>query len=109
LPRKGIFALRHAQPAKIIGGSGLSAPSTGPGFAAHIALPAGHWNGERAATDMLALARKGKAFRSLNKLLVRQGGPQVLAGSALALAAAVTAHPQHGDTPTRDLLNNLIR
>ena len=41
-----------------------------------VALPAGHWNGERAATDILALARKGKAFRSLDKLLIRQGGPQ---------------------------------
>jgi hypothetical protein len=87
----------------------LGVPSGGLRFGAHIALPAGHWNGERAATDTLALARKGKAFRSLDKLLVRQGGPQVLAGSALALAAAVTTHPQHGDTPTRNLLESLIR
>ncbi len=35
--------------------------------------PAGQWNGERAATDILVLARKGKAFRSLDKLLTRQG------------------------------------
>ncbi len=87
----------------------LGAPSGGPGFGTHIPLPAGHWNGERAATDMLALARKGKAFRSLDKLLVRHRGPQVLAGSALALAAAVTTHPQRGDTHTRDLLKSLIR
>ena len=87
----------------------LGVPSGGPSFGAHIALPAGRWNGERAATDTLALARKGKAFRSLDKLLVRQGGPQVLAGSALALAAALTTHPQHRDTPTRNLLESLIR
>jgi len=31
----------------------------------HTRLPAGHWNGERAATDILVLAGKGKAFRSL--------------------------------------------
>jgi hypothetical protein len=36
-----------------------------------VALPAGHWNGERAATDILALARKGKAFRSLEVRLQR--------------------------------------
>ncbi len=87
----------------------LGVPSGDPGFGVHIALPAGHWNGERAANNVLALARKGKAFRSLDKLLVRQGGPQVLAGCALALAAAVTTHAQHGDTPARNLLNSLIR
>jgi len=38
-------------------------------------LQAGHWTGERAATDILVLARKGRAFRSLDKLLIRQGGP----------------------------------
>jgi hypothetical protein len=32
----------------------------------HTRLPAGHWLGERAATDILVLARKGRAFRSLN-------------------------------------------
>lgn len=87
----------------------LGAPSGGPGLGAHVALPAGHWNGERAATDMLALAQKGKASRSLDKLLVRQGGPQVLAGSVLALAAVVTTQHQHGDTPTGELLESLIR
>src|SRR3954452_23144653 len=67
-----------------------------------VALPAGHWNGERAATDILALARKGKAFRSLDKLLIRQGGPQVLNGSALALAATVAAIARTGNAPTND-------
>jgi hypothetical protein len=57
----------------------------------HTVLPAGHWTGKRAAADILGLAGNGKAFRSLDKLLVRQGGPQVVAGSALALAAAVHA------------------
>jgi hypothetical protein len=53
-----------------------------------VKLPSGHWFGERAATDILALARKGRAYRSLDTLLIRQGGKQVLYGSALALAAA---------------------
>jgi hypothetical protein len=74
-----------------------------------VALPAGHWNGERAAIDILALARKGKAFRSLDKLLIRQGGPQVLNGSALALAATVAAIARTNDTPIGDTVTTLIR
>jgi len=74
-----------------------------------VALPAGHWNGERAATDILALARKGKAFRSLDKLLIRQGGPQVLNGSALALAATLAAVARASNTPPNDAIQHLIR
>lgn len=74
-----------------------------------VTLPAGHWNGQRAATDILALAHKGKAFRSLDKLLVRQGGPQVLNGSALALAAAVAAIARASKTPPTDMTQTLIR
>ncbi|MDP9094302.1 MAG: hypothetical protein M3N95_15550 [Actinomycetota bacterium] len=73
-----------------------------------VALPAGHWNGERAATDILALARKGKAFRSLDKLLVRQGGPQVLNGSALALAATIATVARTDTTPPSDTVRTLI-
>ena len=75
----------------------------------HTSLPAGHWNGERAATDIVALARKGRAFRSLDKLLTHQGGPQVLAGSALALAAAIRAWSQLSDTPQAELIRTIIR
>ena len=46
----------------------------------------GRWAGERAATDILALARKARAFGSLGTLLLRQRGKQVLYG-ALALTA----------------------
>jgi len=72
-------------------------------------LPAGHWTGERAATDILALARKGRAFRSLDKLLIRQGGPQVLAGSVLALGATIDAWAQHSDTPRAQVIETTIR
>ena len=75
----------------------------------HTTLPAGHWRGERAATDILFLARKGRAFRSLDKLLTRQGGPQVLAGSALALAAATDAWAQRSDTSHAKLTPTIIR
>jgi hypothetical protein len=71
-------------------------------------LPAGHWSGERAATDILVLARKGRAFRSLGTLLTRQGGPQVLAGAALALAAATYAWSQHSQTPRNDLISAIV-
>jgi hypothetical protein len=78
-------------------------------LAQHTALPAGHWSGERAATDILVLARKARAFRSLGTLLTRQGGPQVLAGSALALAAATDTWAKHSDTPRADLIQTTIR
>ena len=51
-------------------------------------LPSGYWIGERAATDVLALAlalaAKGRAFRSLDTLTVQQGGHHLLYASALA-------------------------
>ena len=79
------------------------------GLAKRTRLPAGHWNGERAATDILVLARKGRAFRSLDKLHLRQGGLQLLAGSALALAAATAAWAQLTDTPPAELIPTIIR
>lgn len=66
-------------------------------------LPAGHWRGERAANDILALAGKGRAFRSLNTLIVRQGGEQVLYGSALALAAATQTWAADTDTAVAEI------
>jgi hypothetical protein len=74
----------------------------------HTRLPAGHWLGERAATDILVLASKGRAFRSLNTLITRQGGQHVLYGSALALAAAAQAWSQATDTPVPDLAREII-
>jgi len=41
-------------------------------------LLAGHWLGERVATDILVLASKGRAFRSLDTLITQQGGQHVL-------------------------------
>lgn len=74
------------------------------GLAQHTRLPAGHWNGRRAATDILVLASKGKAFGSLDRLLVRQGGLQILTGSALALAAAISTWARLTDTPAPQLI-----
>lgn len=89
-----------------LSGHDLAAPDN---LGDRTALPSGHWNGERAATDILVLARKGRAFRSLQQLLTRQGGPQVLAGSALALAAAVDAWTRTTPTPAADIISTEIR
>jgi hypothetical protein len=66
-------------------GTGPHAPKD---LGQHMRLPTGHWRGERAATDILVLARKGRAFHSLHTLITRQGGERVLYGSVLVLAAA---------------------
>ena len=72
-------------------------------------LPAGHWLGERAATDVLVLARKGRAFASLDTLIARQGGKHVLYGSALTLAAAAQTWAANTDTPVRELARAAVR
>ena len=79
------------------------------GLATMTRLPAGHWTGERAAIDILTLARKGRAFGSLDSLIARQGGQHVLYGSALALAAALQAWARHAETPLIDLARTVIR
>jgi len=84
-------------------------PDTPADLAQHTALPAGHWTGERAAADILSFARKGRAFASLDKLLIRQGSPQVLAGSALALAAALNAWSKITNTALAELIKTMIR
>lgn len=78
------------------------------GLAKLTALPAGHWTGERAARDILILARKGRAFASLDALITRQGGQHVLYGSALVLAAALQAWARHAETPVIELARTVI-
>lgn len=80
------------------GGDGVE----GDGVALGLQLP-------EAAADILVLAGKGKAFRPLDKLLVRQGGHQVLPCSALALAATIGAWAQLTDTPPAKLIPTLVR
>jgi hypothetical protein len=83
-----------------------AAPS---GLGRQVALPAGHWTGERAATDILALARKGRAGGSIDSLIVRQGGKHVLYGAALAVAAVIQAWSGTTGTPMRQLAGTHIR
>jgi hypothetical protein len=63
----------------------------------------------RAATDILVLARKGRAFGSLDTLIARQGGKHVLYGSALTLAAAVQTWAVDSNTPLHDLAWATVR
>ena len=89
-----------------LSGHDTSAP---PGLAGLTRLPAGHWTGEHAARDILTLARKGRAFASLDALIARQGGRHVLYGSALVLAAALQAWARHAGTPLTELARTAIR
>ena len=82
-------------------------PAVPAGLAQRVRLPKGHWQGERAARDILALAGKGRAFRSLGSLITRQGGPQVLYGSALALAATIQAWSVDSATPVPELARTI--
>lgn len=78
-------------------------------LAARVRPRAGHWSGKRAAADILALAGMGRAFRSLDTLFIRHGGPQVLYGSALALAATTQAWSQATGTPASELVRIIVR
>jgi hypothetical protein len=84
-------------------------PTTPARLTQRVRLPKGHWQGERAARDIIALAGKGRAFRSLGSLITRQGGPQVLYGSALALAATIQAWSIDSATPVPELARTVIR
>ncbi len=86
-----------------------SDPAPPPRLADRVRLPKGHWHGEHAARDILALAGKGRAFRALGSLITRQGGPQVLHGSALALTATIRAWSNDTATPMADLARTAIR
>jgi hypothetical protein len=86
-----------------------SDPHAPNGLGQRVRLPAGHWLGERAATDILILARKGRAFASLDTLIARQGGEHVLYGSALTLAAAAQTWAASSDTPVRELARAAVR
>ena len=84
-------------------------PDAPAGLAQRVRLPAGHWFSERAATDILVLAGKGKAFRSLGRVIARQGGKHVLFGSALALTAAIQGWSHDSGTSVPDLARTAVR
>ncbi|WP_433626377.1 hypothetical protein [Nocardia sp. CA-120079] len=83
-------------------------PNTPQGLAAAVRLPRGHWTGERAATDLLALARKHRAFTKQDAVIASQGGLHVLYGVALALAGTISTWAKLTDIPTHELANTHI-
>src|SRR5262245_61142107 len=88
---------------------GGHSPNTPERLADRVRLPQGHWQGERAARDILTLASTGQAFRSLGWLITRQGGPQALYGSALALTATIRTWSNDTGTPVPELARTAIR
>jgi hypothetical protein len=79
------------------------------GLGERSALPAGHWLGERAATDLIALAGRARAFQSLQKVIARQGGYHVLFGSALAVSAVLLRWSQLTGVAVPQLAREHIR
>ncbi len=71
-------------------------------------VPKGHWVGERAARDLLDLARKGKAFGALGPLIARQGSPALQSGAALALAATVLTWSDLTGAPVDQITAKLL-
>ncbi|MGH3735624.1 MAG: hypothetical protein ACRDT6_08380 [Micromonosporaceae bacterium] len=83
-------------------------PHAPAGLAQQARLPAGHWRGKRAATDILDLAGKGRAFRSLDTLITRHGGQHVLYGAALTLTAATQSWAEQTDTTLHELIHTVV-
>ena len=81
---------------EILSGQRSDAPA---GIGARTRLPKGHWVGERAARDILDLARRGRALAALGSLITRQGSPAVQSGAALALASVMQAWADLTGTP----------
>lgn len=89
-----------------LAGNHTTAPA---GIGRRVHPPAGHWHGERAATDILALARKGRASRSLDTLMLKQGGENVLYGSVLTLAAVIRTWAADTNTSVGEILLHHLR
>lgn len=69
------------------------------------------WKGpaRAVATDILALSRKGRAFDSLDSLVLRHRGEFVLQGTALAVAASVAALAVREGIGVADAAERLLR
>ena len=84
-------------------------PESPAGLGAKVRLPKGHWVGERAARDILDLARKGRSFDALGALITKQGSPAVQSGAALALAALLQAWSDLTGTPVDQITPSVFR
>jgi hypothetical protein len=84
-------------------------PEAPAGLGAKVRLPKGHWVGERAARDVLDLARKGRSFSALGALITKRGSPAVQSGAALALAATMQAWSVLAETPVDRITPSVFR
>ena len=81
--------------------------------------PAGLWRrlrrspiygpGDVSALDIVAAARKGQSFDSLEPLMIAYGGHEMLYGSSNALGMVVEAWSRATGTPAADLIRAHIR
>ncbi len=90
----------------VLSGNVASAPD---GLGPRTRLPKGHWVGERAAGDILNLARKGRAFNAFGSLITRQGSHSVQSGAAIALAATMLTWSELSGTPVDEVTPNIFR
>lgn len=84
-------------------------PDAPAGIGTRTRLPKGHWVGERAARDILTLARRGRAFTALGPLITKQGSPAVQSGATLALAATIQAWSALTDTPLDQVASSVLK
>jgi hypothetical protein len=87
---------------------GAGHPDAPTGIGARAKLPKGHWTGERAARDILDLARRGRAFGALDALIAKQGSLAVQAGAALALTGVAQAWAGLAGQPVAEVTRVLL-
>lgn len=85
------------------------APEVPKDLGAGLVVPK-HWRKTaRPATEILALGTRDRAAGSLDALIGRQGGREVLAGAALGVALAASAWARRTETPLESLLPRILR
>ncbi len=69
-----------------------------------VRVPRGDKRARGAATDVLALARKGRAFDALGSLTVRHGGQALFVGCVLLVGAALKTRADREGTPVEQVI-----
>ena len=75
---------------------------------ARLSVPQELGRGRSAAPDLLALARKGRAYASLDSLMRNHGGLALAHGGALLVAASVIALAEHEQTAYTQLADRYL-
>lgn len=71
-------------------------------------IPVWEKHARAAGTDILALARKGRAFDSIGGLHARHNGLTILHGSILAVTGTLQTWAAHEHTTVRELAHNVL-